>query len=122
MIGIKLIGWWLVSEKLKIVEFPLQDKSAKKIIQDLATNHSHSIRLRQYCKERMRERGVNIRQIFQVLKCPRSRFTERPCQTPRGSYKFNLQGFASGELIEVVIDLHNSETDPEAYVVTVIIK
>lgn len=122
MIGIKLIGWYLMSEKLKVVEFPLKDRSAKKIIQDLATNHSGSIRLRKHCKERMKKRGVNIKQIFQILKCPHSRFTERPHQTPRGSWKFNLLGSSCGELIEIIIDLHNSETNPEAYIVTVIIK
>ncbi len=111
-----------MSEKLKVVEFPLKDRSAKKIIQDLATNHSRNIKLRKHCKERMKERGVSIRQVFQVLKCPHSQFTERPHQTPRGSWKFNLRGVSCGERIEIVIDLHNSETDPEAYVVTVIIK
>lgn len=111
-----------MNDKLKIVEFPLKDKSVKKIIQDLAANHSSSIKLRKHCRDRMKQRGVSIRQIFQVLECTHSKFSERPCQTPRGSWKFSLKGVASGELLEIVVDLHNSETDPEAYVITVIVK
>ena len=111
-----------MTEKKTVIEFPLSVKSAKTIIQDLAEHHSSSIKLSSHCRQRMRERGVTIRQIFQVLKCPHSQMTEEPHQTAAGSWKFNLKGFASGDRVEVVIDLKNSEYDPSAYLVTVIIK
>ena len=105
-----------------IVTFPLQDKVAKQIICDLASNQTHKVRFGQHAKQRMTERNVTIRQVFDVLKNANSYFTERPHPTPRGSWKCNLLGIAAGERIEVVIDLKECETEPNAYIVTVMVK
>lgn len=104
------------------VSFPLQEKITRKIVQDLALNASHKIRFGSHAKQRMIERGVSTKQVMTVLQDNASRFTEKPHLTPNASWKFNLQGFAAGEIIEVVVDLKNVESDPNAFVVTVILK
>ncbi|WP_198672817.1 hypothetical protein [Photorhabdus sp. CRCIA-P01] len=43
-------------------------------------------------------------------------------QTASGDWKFNFQGIAAGELIEVVIVLKRYEYDPSCFVITVIVK
>ncbi|MGI9276234.1 MAG: DUF4258 domain-containing protein [Endozoicomonas sp.] len=105
-----------------VKEFPLTPQTAKKIIQDLAKNHSQRIRFGSHARERMAERNVSNRQIFSVLRSDHSFFTENPHPTAGGSWKFNLQGFAAGVTLEVVVDLQRHDEDPSAYLVTVIVK
>ncbi|MCW7551079.1 DUF4258 domain-containing protein [Endozoicomonas gorgoniicola] len=107
---------------LTIKEFPLKPKSALSIVRDLAANHTQHVRFGQHAKERMLERGVSNRQVFDVLRSRHSYITESPCQTPRGSWKFNLMGFSSGDTIELVIDVRRPEDRPGIYLVTVIVK
>ncbi|MGE4502570.1 MAG: DUF4258 domain-containing protein [Thiomicrospira sp.] len=122
MIAIILIGFFIGKNNHPIVTFPLQDKVAKQIIRDLANNQTHKVRFGQHAKQRMTERNVTIRQVFDVLKSANSYFTERPHPTPGGSWKCNLLGIAAGERIEVVIVLKECETEPNAYIVTVMVK
>ncbi len=105
-----------------IQEFPLSSSSARTLIMDLANHHSHRIRFSRHVRERMQQRGVSNRQIFQVLRSKSSRFTEPPHPTASGSWKFNLLGRAAGDWIEVVIDLKRHDHDPSAYLVTVMVK
>ncbi|MGR6834256.1 DUF4258 domain-containing protein [Aliivibrio wodanis] len=111
-----------VKEPTPIDEFPLSSVSAKRLINDLANNHTSRILLGKHTRLRMEQRGVSRRQIFQVLGNKHSRITEAPHQTPCGDWKCNLQGVAAGEIIEVVISLKRHEYDPSAFIVTVIVK
>ena len=105
-----------------VKEFPLRPNSALKIVRNLAENHTQLVRFSQHAKERMLERGVTNKQIFDVLRSQRSYITENPCQPPKGSWKFNLMGFSSGDAIELVIDIRRPEDRPGVYLVTVIVK
>ncbi|MDA9558252.1 DUF4258 domain-containing protein [Vibrio sp.] len=105
-----------------IDEFPLTSASAKRLINELANNHTSRVYIGAHARERMEQRGVTRMQIFQVLSNKHSRITEAPHQTPRGDWKCNLQGIAAGEIVEVVISLKRHESDPSAFVVTVIVK
>ena len=102
-----------------VFEFPLTPQTAQQTVQDLASNHTHKVRFSTHAKHRMRQRGVTISQVFSVLCSRHSSFTEMPCQTPKGNWKFNLTGFAASDRLDVVIDLRKIETSPEAYIVTV---
>jgi hypothetical protein len=55
--AINLIGNAMTIEATK-VNFPLQEKIAKKIVQDLALTDSHKIRFGSHAKQRMVENGV----------------------------------------------------------------
>ncbi|WP_422138204.1 DUF4258 domain-containing protein [Endozoicomonas sp. ALC020] len=105
-----------------VEEFPLKPNSALNIVRDLADNHTQSVRFSQHAKDRMLERGVSNKQVFDVLGSHRSYITESPYQTPRGTWKFNLMGFSSGTAIELVIDIRRPEDAPSIYIVTVIVK
>ena len=103
-------------------EFPLSAIAARKIVKDLAENHTSRIRLSNHARERMKERGVISRQVLEVLRSKNSYCTEEPHPTPSGSWKFNLKGFAAGSNLEVVVDIKRHDEDPMAYIVTVIVK
>lgn len=105
-----------------IQDFPLQPKKAREILITLATEYTHYIRYSKHAKERMVERGVTNKQVFDILRSRYSRITEGPAPTPTGTWKLNLLGFSSGESIELVIDLKRLEDAPTAYLVTVIVK
>ncbi len=105
---------------LAIAEFPLTEQSAKKIIRDLATNHTSRVKFRQHAEDRQEERSVTHRQILNVLKSRSSVITEGPYQEPNGSWKFNIEGMASGTRLRVVVALYRHEDDPSAFIVTVI--
>lgn len=77
-----------------IVEFPLSEASARKIINDLAENYTHRIRWSKHVKARMAERGVTTGQVLTLLKSKRSVFREGPFEVPNGDWKFNLKGMA----------------------------
>lgn len=114
-----------MTNKTKIVQLPLTTDKAKQIIRELATYHSSKILLGTHSKERMNERGITRKQIFDVLKSKHNTITERPTETPKGSWKLNIQGVASGIRIEIVIDLRNADVahaNTSAFVITVILK
>lgn len=102
-----------------IAEFPLREHSARKIIKDLAENHSHRIKLSIHVKKRMRKRGVTNKQIFSLLSSRSSVFREGPYEAINGDWKFNLKGNVAGDLIELVVALKNHDKDPSAMLVTV---
>ncbi|AIN18468.1 MULTISPECIES: DUF4258 domain-containing protein [Yersinia] len=107
---------------ISIREFPLSSISARKIVNDLAMNHTGRIRMSTHAKQRMSERRVTLRQILHVFASKHSRFTEVPHQTAAGDWKFNLQGIAAGDVLEVVAVLKRHEDIPAVYVITVMIK
>ncbi|WP_242689524.1 hypothetical protein [Photorhabdus cinerea] len=74
-----------------IREFPLSSVSAKRIINELAENHTGRIKYTHHVKQRRIERGVTIRQIINILKSRYNHITEQPHQTAGGDWKFNLQ-------------------------------
>ncbi|MCJ8269193.1 MAG: DUF4258 domain-containing protein [Psychrosphaera sp.] len=102
-------------------ELPLSQNTAKKIIKELALNHTNSVKLSSHARQRMKQRGVTNTQILKVLSSAHSVFTEAPHMTAGGDWKFNLQGVAAGEVVEVVVVLRRLETDPCAFVVTVMV-
>jgi len=106
-------------EQLSISEFPLTENSARKIMNDLANNHTHRIRWSGHIKERMSERGVTMRQILTLLKSRHSVFREGPYPEANGDWKFNLQGLAAGQLIELTVALKNHHDQPSSILVTV---
>jgi hypothetical protein len=105
-----------------IAEFPLTENSARKIINDLAENHTNRIRWSSHVKDQLRARGVTSTQIYTLLKSKRSVFREGPYQVPSGEWNFNVKGMASGDHIELVVSLKNHDFDPRAKLVTVWIK
>lgn len=105
-----------------IAEFPLTERSARKIINDLAENYTNRIRWSGHVKERMRLRGVTSGQILTMLKNKHAVFREGPYSEPNGDWKFNLKGKVAGDVIELVVALKNHHDDPSAALVTVWIK
>ncbi len=93
-------------------EFPLTERTARKIIIDLAKNHSNRVKLSKHAKIRMSQRGISIRQVF----------TEEPFQEPNGDWKFNIKGVAAGDIITLTIALKGHNYAPLAFIVTVWIK
>ena len=87
-----------------VKEFPLTPVTARKIVVDLAENHSRRVFFGKHARQRMAERNVTTRQVFEVLRSRQSFFTEEPHPTAKGSWKFNLQGFSAGMEIELVVD------------------
>ena len=123
LIGIKLIGSAISENKPESVhEFLLTSNSAKRIINDLANNYTARVKFGKHARERMQQRRVTNMQVLQVLGNRHSRVTEGPHQTPAGDWKCNLQGMAAGDIIEVVVTLKRHESDPSAFIVTVMVK
>ena len=108
-----------MAKPLTVQEFPLTDRTAKKIINDIAKNYSKRVKFGTHAKERMRQRDVTNMQVLQVLSSHHSRFIESPAQTPKGSFKATLQGISAGVRINVTVDIRRHEDDPNLYVVTV---
>ncbi|MFC0118313.1 DUF4258 domain-containing protein [Pseudoalteromonas xiamenensis] len=100
-------------------EFPLTEVTARKIVNDLAENHTGRIIWSRHVKERMIERGVTAGQILTLLKSKRSVFREGPYEEPNGNWKFNLKGMAAGKVIELTVALKNHHDDPKSILVTV---
>ncbi|WCE31045.1 DUF4258 domain-containing protein [Vibrio sp. SCSIO 43137] len=108
------------SQPLTVAEFPLTPKTAKRIVQDLATNHTGRIKLSKHTRIRMDERDITFQQIIAVLRSNSSRFEEHPYQTECGDWKMNFEGISSGETIRVPLILRRYEDDPSVLIVTVI--
>ncbi|WP_281546222.1 DUF4258 domain-containing protein [Grimontia sp. SpTr1] len=108
------------STPITFAEFPLTAQSAKKVIRDLAENHTRRIKFGGHSKQRQNQRSISTRDVMTVIKSRSSVITEGPYQRPNGSWRFNLEGMASGSRIRVVIDLRRHEDDPSAFIVTVI--
>ena len=102
-----------------VVEFPLSEKTARKLISHLAENYTHRIRWSKHVKKRMIEREITSRQILILLKSKRSVFREGPYPTTDGSWVFNLKGMSAGAIIELTISLHNHHTTPSSTLITV---
>lgn len=112
----------MASQSLTCIdEFPLTPKTAKAVIKDLAYNYNRRVLFSKHARTRMKERKVTTEQIFNVLRSNSSRFEELPHQTPEGDWKMNLEGFAAGDKIRVVLVLKRLESDPSAFVVTVVL-
>ena len=107
---------------LSIDEFPLTERTARKIIIDLAKNHSNRVKLSKHAKIRMSQRGISIRQVFSVLCSKHNIFTEGPFQEPNGDWKFNIKGVAAGDVITLTIALKSHNYAPLAFIVTVWVK
>ncbi|PSW20187.1 DUF4258 domain-containing protein [Photobacterium sanctipauli] len=71
-------------EPAPVSQFPLQAGTALKIVNDLATNFKSRVRFSGHCRDRMKERGIRERDIFNVLKSKRSQIDEGPAQQPSG--------------------------------------
>jgi hypothetical protein len=105
---------------LSINEFPLTEDSARKIMNDLANNHTHRIKWSHHVKMRMAERDITTAQILILLKSKRSVFREGPYEDlQNGSWKFNLKGLAAGKVIELTVALKNHHDHPSSVLVTV---
>ncbi|ALS97166.1 DUF4258 domain-containing protein [Lacimicrobium alkaliphilum] len=100
-------------------EFPLTEGTARKIINDLAENHTHRIRWSRHVKERMKERRITSGQILTLLKSKHSIFREGPYPEANGDWKFNLKGMAAGNVIELAVALKNHHCSPSSVLITV---
>lgn len=108
-----------ISKPEGIYEFPLTEVTARKIINDLANNHTSRIRWSKHVKKRMSERGVSSGQVLILLKNKHSVFREGPYQEPSGDWKFNLKGMAAGKVMELTVVLKRHHDDPTATLITV---
>ncbi len=84
------------NKALGVDELPLTEKTARKIINDLAENHTQRIKWSK-----------------------RSVFREGPYLEPNGHWKFNLKGMAAGKIIELVVALKNHHDNPSSILVTI---
>lgn len=105
---------------LKIKEFPLTPRSAKRILRDLAENHTNRIKISKHARQRLEERDLTIQQVLCVLKSDSNRFHEEPYRTERGDWKMNIEGIASGDPIRVPLVLRRHDQDPSVLIITVI--
>ncbi|WP_329601931.1 DUF4258 domain-containing protein [Sansalvadorimonas verongulae] len=80
-----------------VYEFPLTERAARKIIQDLAKNYTGRIFFSKHVRQRMQERKISNTQILNILSSTNSIFSEPPHPTASGSWKFNMRGVAAGE-------------------------
>ncbi|MCW8356206.1 MULTISPECIES: DUF4258 domain-containing protein [Marinomonas] len=101
------------------VVFPLSEFTARKIINDLAENHTNRIRWSKHIKERMLERGVTTGQVLALLKSKRSVFREGPYLEINGDWKFNIKGMAAGSIIELSVAIKNHTDNPTSILITV---
>ncbi|KJR21504.1 DUF4258 domain-containing protein [Vibrio sp. S234-5] len=103
-----------------VLERPLTSKTALKLINELATSHPSKIRIGQHTKERMLERRISTRDIFNVLKSPRTAMVEGPNEEAKqGDYTCQLRGVSAGESITVILRLNAVDIDPSAKTITV---
>lgn len=107
------------NEPKGILEFPLTELTARRIINDLARNHTDRIAWSRHVKQRMLERNVTSRQVLTLLKSRRSVFRKGPYEDLNGDWKFNLKGLAAGQVIEVTVVLKNYQKSPLSVLVTV---
>lgn len=118
-----MIGNGLIIMALKppkgVKEFPLSAETARKIMSDLAENHTHRIRWSKHVKQRMHERGITTGQVMTLLKSRYSVFREGPYLEITGDWKFNLKGLAAGKVIELTVALKNHHDNPTSVLVTV---
>ncbi|TBR41380.1 DUF4258 domain-containing protein [Marinomonas agarivorans] len=108
-----------VNKPQGITVFPLSEYTARKIMKDLATNHTEKIRWSQHIKRRMNERGITTKQILILLKSQHSVFREGPYPDFYGNWQFNIKGMAAGEIIELTVVLKNHHDSPNAALITV---
>jgi hypothetical protein len=101
-------------------EFPLSGRMAKQILREIVEHRSAKLKFTKHARDRMAERGVNNRQVIQVIKSSSARILEGPSQTAHGSWNVTIQGFVSGDNVRVIFDIRRCESDPTAFVVTVI--
>lgn len=103
-----------------VVEFPLQPRTALQLINLLANDYSKRVKIGQHTKQRMRERGITTRDIFNVLKSSRTVMLEGPNEEAKqGDYSCKLRGVSSGESITVVLRLKSVDVEPSANAITV---
>lgn len=103
-----------------VLEFPLTPKTTLKLINALANLYPSRIKIGQHTKDRMLERGISTRDIFNVLKSPRTVVVEGPNEQARqGDYTCHLRGVSSGESVNVILRLNAVDIDPSAKTITV---
>lgn len=103
-----------------VVEFPLQPRTALQLINLLANDYSSRVKIGLHTKQRMRERGITTRDIFNVLKSGRTVMLEGPNEEAKqGDYSCKLRGVSSGESITVVLRLKSVDVEPSANTITV---
>lgn len=85
-------------------------KEAEKIIRALTENNKVSFSL--HCKERMKERGINMPQILNCL--AKGRAMENPTIANKkgdmGGYEITMEKLTAGEYIKVVVCLRYCQT------------
>lgn len=104
---------------LKVEEFPLKERTAQRILNELASNESGKIKFSTHAKERMQLRDVTMVQVMTLLKSEHLYFQESPHQAPNGDWKANIEGYVIGERIRVTLAFKKLETDPSVIIITV---
>ena len=102
-----------------IAEFPLTQKTARLILNDLAENFTSRICWSRHMRLRMVERGITTRQVLTLLKSKHSVFQEGPYRELNGDWKFNLKGLTAGQIITLSVVLKNHHDSPRSVLVTV---
>jgi hypothetical protein len=103
-----------------ILEFPLTEITALKLVRNIAANHSNKVQLSRHTrKERMPERGISLKQVLDALSSKSNWITEGPYQEPGGDWRCTIQGVASGDTLGIVIRFKRLESDPNILVITV---
>lgn len=103
-----------------VIEFPLTELTALKLVRDIAANHSDKVKLSRHTrKERMPERGISLKQLLDALSSRSNWITEGPYQEPGGDWRCTVQGVASGDTLGVVVRFKKLESDPSTVIITV---
>lgn len=105
----------------KVVAFPLKlsEADAFRIIREAAEIDSGTIFLSDHAKDRMRQRDISRSQIISVLRSTSSTMSEGPYRTARGDFKCQLEGYAAGDAVNVVVAIRIPLNAQSVLVITV---
>lgn len=82
----------------------LTENEARTILNTLATRYNEKIHFTKHVRERMKERDITTRQIFNLFGNSKLIFTEGPYQNAKGNWVFNVKANIAGEAITVTIE------------------
>ncbi len=100
--------------KKNILQFGLNETSAKKILKNLA---DHRIFFTNHVEERMVERSITRKQVFKCIK--HGKIIEGPYQEPNGDWKLKLEVITAGDVVRTVAVLQKDERGDYCLIITV---
>lgn len=99
-----------------VKQIPLTPASFLKKLREIAQD-SHRVIITLHAKQRMRERRINTKQVFECLRT--GQIAEPVHKTLQGDWKATLEYLYAGDLVRVVVALEQQEDGDFAVVVTV---